>query len=123
MFQISVRELVPNLAFIYKLIIPLLCSFVCVGFVGDMIDSSGTSTTEDLLHSQSISRIYCLALFCIYGLLPLEVFVVSNEFKHGNMTKIGEGSRNPLHYSCLENSIDRGAWRAISMESRRVRHD
>ena len=30
---------------------------------------------------------------------------------------------NPLHYSCLENSIDRGAWRAISMESRRVRHD
>ena len=25
----------------------------------------------------------------------------------------GEGQGNPLHYSCLENPIDRGAWRAI----------
>ena len=24
----------------------------------------------------------------------------------------GEGNGNPLHYSCLENSMDRGAWRA-----------
>ena len=24
----------------------------------------------------------------------------------------GEGNGNPLKYSCLENSIDRGAWRA-----------
>ena len=24
----------------------------------------------------------------------------------------GEGNGNPLQYSCLENSIDRGAWRA-----------
>ena len=24
----------------------------------------------------------------------------------------GEGSCNPLQYSCLENSMDRGAWRA-----------
>ena len=25
----------------------------------------------------------------------------------------GEGHGNPLHYSCLENSMDRGAWWAI----------
>ena len=25
----------------------------------------------------------------------------------------GEGRGNPLQYSCLENSMDRGAWRAI----------
>ena len=25
----------------------------------------------------------------------------------------GEGNGNPLQYSCLENPIDRGAWRAI----------
>ena len=25
----------------------------------------------------------------------------------------GEGNDNPLHYSCLENPIDRGAWWAI----------
>ena len=24
----------------------------------------------------------------------------------------GEGNDNPLQYSCLENSMDRGAWRA-----------
>ena len=24
----------------------------------------------------------------------------------------GEGNGNPLHYSCLENSMDRGAWQA-----------
>ena len=25
----------------------------------------------------------------------------------------GEGNGNPLRYSCLENSMDRGAWQAI----------
>ena len=25
----------------------------------------------------------------------------------------GEGNGNPLQYSCLKNSMDRGAWRAI----------
>ena len=25
----------------------------------------------------------------------------------------GEGNGNPLEYPCLENSMDRGAWRAI----------
>ena len=32
---------------------------------------------------------------------------------------------NPLQYSCLENPMDRGAWRAIvqPMGSQRVRHD
>ena len=25
----------------------------------------------------------------------------------------GEGNDNPLHYSCLENSMDKGAWQAI----------
>ena len=27
----------------------------------------------------------------------------------------GEGNGNPLQYSCLENPMDRGAWRAMSM--------
>ena len=29
----------------------------------------------------------------------------------------GEGNGNPLQYSCLENPMDRGAWRAIGMGS------
>ena len=28
----------------------------------------------------------------------------------------GEGKSNPLQYSCLENSMDRGAWRATVHE-------
>ena len=31
---------------------------------------------------------------------------------------------NPLQYSCLENPVDRGAWRAmLSIELHRVRHN
>ena len=36
----------------------------------------------------------------------------------------GEGNDNPLQYSCLENSMDGGAWWAIqSMRLQRVGHD
>ena len=35
----------------------------------------------------------------------------------------GEGNGNPLQYSCLENSVDRGAWQVKSMGLKRVRHD
>ena len=36
----------------------------------------------------------------------------------------GEGDGNPLQYSCLENSMDRGAWQATqSMWLQRVRHN
>ena len=34
----------------------------------------------------------------------------------------GEENGNPFQYSCLENLMDRGAWRA-TMGSQRVRHD
>ena len=35
----------------------------------------------------------------------------------------GEGNSNPLQYSCLENSIDRGAWWATVCGIPRVGHD
>ena len=35
----------------------------------------------------------------------------------------GGGHDNPLQYSCLENSKDRGAWRLQFIGSQRVRHD
>ena len=35
----------------------------------------------------------------------------------------GEGNGNPLQYSCLENPMDRGAWRATVRGVARVRHD
>ena len=35
----------------------------------------------------------------------------------------GVGNSNPLQYSCLENSTDRGAWRATVHGIKRVRHE
>ena len=35
----------------------------------------------------------------------------------------GEGNGNPLQYSCLENLMDRGAWRAAFHGVTRVGHD
>ena len=35
----------------------------------------------------------------------------------------GEGNENPLRYSCLENSMDRGTWQLSSTGLRKVGHD
>ena len=35
----------------------------------------------------------------------------------------GEGNGNPLQNSCLENSMDRGAWRATGHGVSRVKHN
>ena len=35
----------------------------------------------------------------------------------------GEGNGNPLQYSCLENTMDRGAWQAMVHGVARVRHN
>ena len=35
----------------------------------------------------------------------------------------GEGNGNPLQHSCVEKSMDRGAWQATAMGSHRVGHD
>ena len=42
----------------------------------------------------------------------------------GSEKSSGEANGNPLQYSYLENSMDRGVWQAIqSIESQRIRHD
>ena len=35
----------------------------------------------------------------------------------------GEGNGNPLQYSCLENPMDRGAWRVVVHRVQRVGHN
>ena len=35
----------------------------------------------------------------------------------------GEGKGYPLHYSCLEKPMDRGAWQTMSMGSQIVKHN
>ena len=41
----------------------------------------------------------------------------------GSERSPAEGNGNPLHYSFLENSMDRGAWQATLMGLQRVGHD
>ena len=41
----------------------------------------------------------------------------------GSGRSLGEGSGNPLQYSCLANSMDRGAWWATVHGVGRVGHD
>ena len=42
-------------------------------------------------------------------------------FKSGRSP--GEGNGNPLQYSCLENTMDRGAWQATVHGVARIGHD
>ena len=41
----------------------------------------------------------------------------------GSERSTEEGNDNPLQFSCLENSMDRGVWWAKVHGSQRVRHD
>ena len=41
----------------------------------------------------------------------------------GSGRSSGEGNGNPLQYSCLGNSMDKGAWQATVHGVERVRHD
>ena len=45
------------------------------------------------------------------------------DFIPGSGISPGEGNDNPLWYSCLENSMDRGAWWATVHGVARVGHD
>ena len=41
----------------------------------------------------------------------------------GSRRSLGGGNGNPLQYSCLKNSMDRGAWQVTVHGVTRVRHD
>ena len=41
----------------------------------------------------------------------------------GSRRSPGGGHGNPLQYSCLDNSMDRGAWQSTVHGSQRVGHD
>ena len=41
----------------------------------------------------------------------------------GSGRSLGGGHGRPLQYSCLENPMDRGAWRAVAHGPQRARHD
>ena len=98
-----------------------------------------TIDNQGLLYStrnnaQSYNNLQGKRIYYIYGLgysynLPSSVSKKSacNARDLGSIPGLGrspgEGNGNPFQYSCLENLMDRGAWRAPVHGIARVRHD
>ena len=74
--------------------------------------------TDDTIRAPLPSKRFMLVLvFCIWGFSGGSVKnPPSNAGDPGSISGSGrcpgEGNGNPLQYSCLGNSMDRGAWRA-----------
>ena len=89
--------------------------------------------------SHTLYNLLCTAVICIYAGfsnrlvafnrqgLPWWLRTVNNVEDPGSISGLGrspgEGNGDPYQYSCLKNSIDRGAWQATVHGSQRVGHD
>ena len=86
-------------------------------------------------HSTFKAHPYCCrwqAFICFYGWLGFPHSSVGKESAcnardlgsiPGSGRSPGEGNGSPLQYSCLENPMDRGGWRATVHRVSRVGHD
>ena len=52
--------------------------------------------------------------------LPMQIMQETWVQSLGWEDSLGVGNGNPLQYSCLENSMDKGAWQATVREGHRV---
>ena len=52
----------------------------------------------------------CSSLLCSLGFSPYTYASTPRHIYYSLWLTIGVGNGNPLQYSCLENSMDRGAW-------------
>ena len=84
------------------------------------IDVSEVLKSPTIILFLSISSFMSVSIHFMYlGALKMGAYV----FLSIDHFIIGEGNDNPLQYSCLENSMNRGASRLQSMGSQRVRQD
>ena len=85
--------------------------------------SEGLGHTEECRHHQWCITWAQRELWLIVELVIINALVVKNlpadagdlrdvGWIPGSGRSPGEGNGNPLQYSCLENPMDRGAWRA-----------
>ena len=97
---------------------------------GDTNDCNADINPTDVLFYTSVYKVVCVyiyiyihiayILFYIWGGLPYSSDDKESACNAGDLDLIpesgrcpGEGNVNPLQHSCLENPMDRGAWRAI----------
>ena len=75
------------------------------------------------------TRVHVLFWIMVYGFLRVYAHVLSSEISGSygssifNCLRNLEGNGTPLQYSCLENPMDGGAWRAAVHGVVRVEHD
>ena len=86
--------------------------------------SGSGAVTYELCNLEKIFFFLFSVLIDKEGLIPMLDFLGSSVVKNlpavqeargsipGSGTSPGEGNGYPLQYSCLENSMDRGAWQA-----------
>ena len=60
-------------------------------------------------HTHTHTHTYVMCIYMYLYRASQVVLVVKNLPANAG----GEGNGNPLHYSCLENPMDRGAWKAV----------
>ena len=76
------------------------------------------------IHTQmEITRLYKAASLVVQLVKNLPAMQETRVQFLGWEKSPGEENGNPLQYSCLENSMDRGTWRAIVYGVTRVGHD
>ena len=92
-------------------------------------DHKESDTTERLTLSLHFNSLHLLPVGCSQTVTGLSRDTRGGSFL-GDMGLIpgrgrspGVGNGNPLQYTCLENSMDRGAWWATVHGSQGVRHD
>ena len=85
---------------------------------------NGVVLVSGVQHSGCYTRTYVIAmtLVILFFCESKSAFSISlslffsysaySDYFHHSKSMIGVGNGNPLQYSCLEDSMDRGAWRA-----------
>ena len=85
----------------------------------------GTTQIDDLLNLQKEKKKLNIILRVVFKLSPIfgwfprrlsgkeSAFQAEEAGSNpGSGRSLGEGNNNPLQYSCLDNPVDKGAWRA-----------
>ena len=95
-----------------------------VHWVSDVIQPSHPlSSPSPPLAFLSSSLVFLTETDCFLILIALNLLVLIWKKKSVYQSIHGEGNGNPLQCSCLENPIDRGAWRPTVNGVARVEHD
>ena len=104
----------------WYLIVALICTFLMANDIGHLFMCLSATYISSLKKCLFRSFAHFLLLFIFLLWLPWWLIGKESACNEGDVSSIpgfgrapGGGNGNSLQYSCLENPMDRGAWRAI----------